>query len=196
MSDESYAIRTVNAEDASMLCQIIRCAYKDVAQRFGLNLVNCPKHPSNCTQDWVEDDLARGVTYYILKTFDRAVGCAALEVVDETLCYFERVAVLPDFRRRGLGRKLVRHILEEALSHGMKKVSIGIIAQQQELMQWYQSVGFDKGEIKILYLLSFFVFTKTNNRKEGLENRYHHILFVLFPRQVFWEDHDCGSPGD
>ncbi len=39
-----------------------------------------------------------------------------------------------------------------------------------------------------------FVFTETNNQKKGLENMYHHILFVLFFRQAFMGDHGCVCP--
>jgi N-acetylglutamate synthase-like GNAT family acetyltransferase len=131
-----------------ILCTIIRNAYLEVAQRFGLNPENCPKHPSNCTELWIENDLAKGVTYYLLETEGRHAGCAALEVVDEKLCYLERVAVLPEFKGQGLGRRLVLHLIEAARGLGMQKIGIGIIAEQRELMRWYQRIGFKKGETK------------------------------------------------
>lgn len=157
MPDNSFSIRKANAEDTPTICRIIRLSYKDVAQRFGLNIENCPKHPSNYTQKWVEKDMARGVTFFILETSEGAKGCAALEVVDETLCYLERLAVLPNNRKNGLGRKLVEHTIEEARALGMKKASIGIIAKQQGLMQWYQKIGFERGETKTFEHLPFSV---------------------------------------
>jgi len=56
-------IRKANQQDIPFLAQTIALAYKDVAQRFGLTPQNCPKHPSNCTGEWVQSDLDRGVIY-------------------------------------------------------------------------------------------------------------------------------------
>ena len=103
---------------------------------------------ASSTEPWIENDLAKWVTYYLLETDGRHAGCAALEVVDEKLCYLERVAVLPGFKRQGLGRQLVLHLIEAARGLGMQKIGIGIIAEQRELMRWYQRIGFEKGETK------------------------------------------------
>lgn len=58
-----YNIRKAGQDDIPSLTQIIRHAYKDVAQQFGLTPQNCPKHPSNCTDKWVQSDLDRGVIF-------------------------------------------------------------------------------------------------------------------------------------
>ena len=44
-------IRKASSGDSSMLSGIIRESFCDVAERFGLTSENCPKHPSNCTQE-------------------------------------------------------------------------------------------------------------------------------------------------
>ena len=42
-------------------------AFRGVAERFGLTDENCPRHASNCTADWIEKDMDRGVTYFVLE---------------------------------------------------------------------------------------------------------------------------------
>jgi len=56
--------------------------------------------------------------------------------------------VLPDQRRRGFGKALVNHALSEAKLLGAHCVSIGIIAKQTELKDWYKGLGFVEGESK------------------------------------------------
>jgi hypothetical protein len=63
----AVSIKKAGSADISILSDFIRHAYKDVAQRFGLTLQNCPKHPSNCTDEWVQSDLDRGVIYSMNK---------------------------------------------------------------------------------------------------------------------------------
>ena len=80
----SSIIRKANPEDADSIARIIRESFRDVAVRFSLSAENCPKHPSNCTDGWVQNDIARGVVYYILEHNGTPAGCAALEKASQT----------------------------------------------------------------------------------------------------------------
>jgi GNAT superfamily N-acetyltransferase len=135
-------ISAAGAGDADVLSRIIRQSFQDVASRFGLTPENCPKHPSNCTRAWIEADHARGVQYVILFREGEPVGCAGLERPQPDLCYLERLSVLPGMRRRGLGRTLALHTMDRARNMGARKISIGIIAGQTELIRWYAGLGF------------------------------------------------------
>jgi N-acetylglutamate synthase-like GNAT family acetyltransferase len=92
--------------------------------------------------------MERGVTYFAIENKNRVVGCVALEQANPEVCYLERLAVLPDQRRRGFGKALVNHVLSEAKRLGVNYVSIGIIAEQTELKDWYKGLGFVEGESK------------------------------------------------
>jgi ribosomal protein S18 acetylase RimI-like enzyme len=138
-------IKTATIADSAILTDLIRKSYRDVARRFNLTSENCPKHPSNCTDDWIRNDFARGVSYYIIAPNGRPAGCAALEIPEPDLGYLERLAVLPADRRQGIGRRLVDHVFDRAGASGVKKISIGIIGAQSELKRWYQKIGFIEG---------------------------------------------------
>jgi N-acetylglutamate synthase-like GNAT family acetyltransferase len=148
-------IRKGSSKDISLLSELIRLSYRDVADRFKLTPANCPKHPSNYTDEWVENDFRRGVSYYILEHEGIAAGCVAIEKANADLCYLERLAVLPHEREKGLGRQLVKHVFHKARKLGTKNISIGIIARQTELKQWYQKIGFIEGETKKFSHLPF-----------------------------------------
>ena len=148
-------IRTADTADVPLLSRLIRDSFRDVAERFGLTSENCPKHPSNCTEEWIEKDLARGVTYYVLGYEGIPVGCVALEKANHELCYLERLAVMPTYRRKGLGKALVDYIVVQARALDAKQISIGIIAKQIELKTWYQKLGFVEGETKEFAHLPF-----------------------------------------
>ena len=148
-------IREAQSSDVPKLSGLIRRAYRDVADRFELTPTNCPKHPSNCTDEWIENDLSRGVRYFILEKEHKPLGCVAVEMAGDGLCYLERLAVLPHERRKGYGQQLVKHVFQEARELNVKKISIGIINRQTELKQWYQKIGFIEGEIKNFNHLPF-----------------------------------------
>lgn len=135
-------IREATREDVSLLTTIIRKSFRDVAERFNLTPENCPTHPSNCTAEWINSALDKGIKYYILENNDEPCGCVALELARPEVCYLERLAVLPEYRRKGFGKALVRHALEEALKSKVRCVEIGIIAEHTELEEWYEKLGF------------------------------------------------------
>jgi len=148
-------IRTAGQDDISLLARLIQTSFEDVAQRFGLNRQNCPKHPSNCSDQWVAQDMARGVVYFILEGDGRPKGCVAMERADATRCYLERLAVLPQFRKAGLGRALVQHVFGQARALGAGQVGIGIMDQDAALKQWYGRLGFMETETKTFAHLPF-----------------------------------------
>jgi ribosomal protein S18 acetylase RimI-like enzyme len=138
----SSKIRSCTKEDAQVLGEIIRRSFRDVAERFGLTQENAPRHPSNCTADWIRKDMERGVNYFAIENADHVVGCVALERANRDVCYLERLAVLPDHRRRGFGKAMVDHVLSEAKRLGVNCVSIGIMAEYTELKDWYRRLAF------------------------------------------------------
>jgi N-acetylglutamate synthase-like GNAT family acetyltransferase len=144
----SAKIRIGTKEDTQILAETIRKSFQDVAERFGLTQENAPSHPSNCTVDWIRRDMEGGVSYFAIENKNHVVGCVALERPNAEVCYLERLAVLPDQRRHGFGKALVNHALSEAKRLGVNYVSIGIIAEQTELKDWYKGLGFVEGESK------------------------------------------------
>jgi N-acetylglutamate synthase-like GNAT family acetyltransferase len=151
----SPKIRPCTQKDIGVLAETIRRSFQDVALRFELTLDNVPRHPSNCTEYWIQKDMKRGVTYYALENENLVAGCVAIEKADSNGCYLERLAVLPDKRRHGFGKALVTYVLSEARNFRAKRVNIGIIADQTELKNWYTGIGFVEGESKEFAHLPF-----------------------------------------
>ena len=135
-------IRDAKRNDIELLAQLIRDSFQDVAERFSLTAENAPTHPSHCTAQWIESAFDKGITYFILEYKGKPRGCVAMEHAGADVCYLERLAVIPEFRRRGFGEALVEHVLEQAKPLGVKRIEIGIIAEQIDLRSWYEKRGF------------------------------------------------------
>jgi len=165
------AIKPADRSDASTLGTLIRDSFLDVAVKFGLTPQNSPTHPSNCTAQWIESALNKGVKYYLLEVGGRPCGCFALEQASPTVCYLERLAVLPGYRRQGLGQTLVDHAFSEAGRMGACRVEIAIIARQAELKKWYENLGFIPARTRTFAHLPFevlFMFTENLKRMKPI----------------------------
>jgi len=163
-----YEIRSGTKEDIDILAGIIRDSFQDVADRFGLTPQNSPTHPSNCRTEWLLREMNRGVVFYILERNGRPVGCAALEQINDEVCYLERLAVIPPERKKGFGKALVEHVLGKARLLKAHRVQIGIIAEQAELHDWYEKLGFEDLETKafpqLVFQVTFMAYYFLNHR--------------------------------
>lgn len=143
---DDHQIREATREDAPLLARLIREAFRDAADRFGLTAGNCPTHPSNCEPEWIESDFAKGGRYFILESAGEPCGCVALGKRADDRCHLSRLAVLPGHRRQGFGSALLQHALAEARLAGERLVELGVISDHAELRQWYERRGFRAAE--------------------------------------------------
>jgi N-acetylglutamate synthase-like GNAT family acetyltransferase len=150
-------IRKATHSDPSTLAMLVSEANKDVAVKFGLNAANCPKHPSFCIESWVLADLARGETYFMIEDGSTPIGCVAYESPSAGLAYLNRLSVLPGYRNRGAGARLVQHIIVHARSSSIRTLSIGVIGEHVDLQDWYRKLGFVDGDVKHFSHLPFSV---------------------------------------
>jgi N-acetylglutamate synthase-like GNAT family acetyltransferase len=150
-------IRAANSEDAGVLIDILRQSFATVAERFGLTQENCPKHIAFYTEARLQEDIHRGMQFYVLEESGHVCGCVALEPARPGVCYLGRLGVLPSHRSKGFGRMLVRHALTEAAKTGVTRVEIGIIAADSQLRDWYRQFGFEQTGTKEFPHLPFVV---------------------------------------
>ncbi len=151
-------IREYAAADRPTVAMLVSESNKTVAVKFGLNVENCPKHPSFCTESWVDADIARGETYFLLDDEQgEPIGCVAYESAGPKRAYLNRLSVLPAFRGGGAGAQLVRHVVEHARGNGIESISIGVIGEHADLRRWYNKLGFVDGETKHFSHLPFSV---------------------------------------
>ena len=124
--------------------RVVRNAFRTVALDFNLTRENSPTHPSFVTTGRLREDRNRGVKLFGLFLEGRQIGFIAVERADAALYYVERLAVLPEYRHRGYGKRLMEFAFEYIRIDGGTKVSIGIINEQTVLKDWYKGLGFEE----------------------------------------------------
>ncbi|MHB1131443.1 MAG: N-acetyltransferase [Chloroflexota bacterium] len=83
--------------------------------------------------------------YHVAETEDQVIACCALHICWENLAEVRSLAVQAPNRRRGLGRALVNHALNEAVALGLHQVFTLTLKPE-----FFEKVGFRRVEMTTL----------------------------------------------
>ena len=56
--------------------------------------------------------------------------------------YVSSLYILPEFQGKGIGRKLMVMSADEAISHGLDRVWLGVMVENRPSVDWYKGMGF------------------------------------------------------
>ncbi|MCK4236337.1 MAG: GNAT family N-acetyltransferase [Candidatus Krumholzibacteria bacterium] len=69
-------------------------------------------------------------------------GCVALRRIDEKTCEMKRLYVRPQYRRKGIGRRLAEAVIEYARRVGYMSMRLDTISSMKQANSLYRSLGF------------------------------------------------------
>ena len=92
--------------------------------------------PGKYSQPSGEILLARGLN-------GSAIGCVAVRPLKETkVCEMKRLYVLPEVSGLGVGRELVKHIIDTAVKAGYTEMKLDTLSSMEKAIGLYQKMGF------------------------------------------------------
>lgn len=86
--------------------------------------------------------LKHGGRIYMAYLGTESVGCVALESMGGDVYELSKMAVAPNLRGQGLGRRLLEYAIEHARALGAKSLWLGSNTKLENAIHLYESVGF------------------------------------------------------
>jgi diamine N-acetyltransferase len=131
-----------NEKELENSVSVIADSFRTVAVEFNLDKDNCPTHPSLVTLKQLTEMKRKGLKLLGLFEGDAQIGFAAVEKKKLKVFNLEKLAVLPEYRHKGYGGKIIEFAEEYVKNAGGEKLSIGIINDHAVLKKWYEGKGF------------------------------------------------------
>lgn len=140
-------------EDLDQCLEVIHRSFRTVAEEFGLTEETCPKHISFIPISFLATQMDWGWHMFGLVHEEKPVGYMSLSKEGDAVYELHNLAVLPEYRHRGFGKKLLDHAKETVKALGGSTIQIGIIEESAVLKHWYEQNGFvHRGTKKFPYL--------------------------------------------
>lgn len=86
--------------------------------------------------------LRKGGRVYFVDADEKTVGCVALIPMGDGVYELSKMAVSPEMRGLGIGRRLLTHVIGEAKRLGAKRLFLGSSSILKNAIHLYEAVGF------------------------------------------------------
>lgn len=137
-------IRRVEEKDIVECVNVIRDSFGTVAEEFGFTVENAPRYTAFAT---TEDRLRWHLfgekrPMYAFCDNGAIAGYYSLLLQENNECEINNLCVLPKYRHKGVGEKLLKHAFAVAEELNCTKINIGIVEENKVLRSWYESFDF------------------------------------------------------
>lgn len=142
-NDRHRIIEVETAEQIAVVTGIINRSFQTVADEFLFTKETVPGFPAYISIEKISGQIRDGLNMYLYEEGDRNVGCIGICFSDGANgCKVERLAVIPEFRHRGIGKKLMEFIENKAKLMNEETLQLEIVHENSILKNWYSANGF------------------------------------------------------
>ncbi len=135
-------IKRITSDDLQDCLDIIHKSFATIALDFGFTKDNCPNHNSFMPISVLEEQYAENRAMFILKEKEK-IGYFSIQKLSDTSYELNNVSVLPEYRHKGYGKKMVKFAINYVITNGGNKIQICFVDDNTVLKKWYQGLGFE-----------------------------------------------------
>ena len=137
-------IKEVQQNELNECVKVIRESFQTVADELGFTDENAPRFTAFATTEERLNWHLHGENRPMYAYYEdgKIVGYYSLLLQENHECELNNVCVLPAYRHKGIGEKLLHHAFQIAGELGCKKINIGIVEENVVLRKWYEVYGF------------------------------------------------------
>jgi diamine N-acetyltransferase len=130
--------------DLSEIVHVLNISHATVAEEYAFTKENNPSNNAFIDEPTLRAQLNKGIVLYVLSIGGILAGCIAIEksATETGTFYIEKVSVIPEYRNKEYGLKLMDFATAKIMEAGGKVISIALIDSNSKLKSWYSKQGF------------------------------------------------------
>ena len=128
--------------DSKIITNILNKAFNTVALQFNYTKENAPKFNAFIDSNVIEYGLKKGLKMYGYFVDDQIIGCVGYSFFKDQIYFIERLATLPEYRHKGIGKKLMEYMENRIRENDGKIIEIHVVDENIKLIEWYKKLGF------------------------------------------------------
>ena len=106
--------------DSNILTEIQHKSFITVANKFGYTIENEPYFSAFIKREKIDKQMIDGCKFYVYKIGENIIGSIGY-ILENDNYVVERLAVIPEYRHNGIGKKLMEFIEDEVKCKNAKK---------------------------------------------------------------------------
>ena len=134
-------IRPITPQDDQAIAAVVRTAMSDFDVDPSTTILGDP------TLNYMYQTYQQQRAAYFVALWNEQIvgGCGIrqLDGTDENICELQRMFLLPEARRKGIGKALMEHCLQKAHAFGYEKIYLETLSQMHEARSLYSRFGFE-----------------------------------------------------
>lgn len=137
-------IREIQEKDIAECVHVIKESFLTVADEFGFTAENAPLFTAfSTTEERLLYQLnAERRPMFAYYDDGKMAGYYSLSPQENGECELNNLCVLPQYRHRQIGAKLLEDAYKKAGEMGYTQIRIGIVEENTVLRKWYEGHGF------------------------------------------------------
>ncbi|KMQ51706.1 acetyltransferase (GNAT) family protein [Chitinispirillum alkaliphilum] len=133
--------------ESEKIVMIVNKSFLTVAQTFGYTKETVPSFPAFIGKDVIDEQIDNGLKMFGYFENSELIGVAGYNHHHENIYMIKRLAVLPQYRHKGVGKVLIEHVENQILMEKGEIAEVEIVNNNLQLKNWYKKLGYE--EIRI-----------------------------------------------
>lgn len=174
-------IEAFKKEDSKDYIDVIQRAFEPVAETLNMTKENFPASGAFFSQGDLNNLLDKESYVYGLYHVDdeeRLIGTVIITSKDKRKFKIEKLTVLPAYRHMGYGKELMTFAESFIHKKGGKKAHLGLVLENDQLLKWYESLGYTIKKKKT-YKNSSFTIVFMEKKLEHLQLKSKTLIWLL-----------------
>ena len=137
--------------DSHLITDILNKSFMTVAIQFNFTKETVERFPAFMESVVIDNQFKNGLKMYGYNINNKIVSCAGYSFYKDKVYLIERLGTLPEYRHKGIGRKLMEFIENIIRKNGGEIAEIHVVDINKILIKWYINMNYKQIRTDKLY---------------------------------------------